>query len=83
MPRRYCTMPKIPWFRNWFESKFGDLCEAHDKAYGIGGQWQDKIDADFEMSKEMAKRGYLFLSFIVLLIFATPFIKGNFEKERK
>lgn len=26
-------MPAIPYFRNWFESQYGDICEIHDKAY--------------------------------------------------
>lgn len=51
-------MPKIPWFRNWYEEQFKDLCEAHDKAYG------SKIprkDADIELMIGVIQRGYVFI----------------------
>jgi len=35
-PQRHCTVPKIFGFRKWFESRYGDLCEAHDGAYERG-----------------------------------------------
>lgn len=35
-PRRFCTVPKILGFRDWFERSYGDLCEVHDAAYDEG-----------------------------------------------
>ncbi len=32
-PRRYCTVPSILGFREWFEKQYGDLCEVHDREY--------------------------------------------------
>jgi len=30
---RYCTIPAIFGFRQWFESRFRDLCIKHDRRY--------------------------------------------------
>lgn len=49
-------MPKIPWFRKWYNEQFKDLCDAHDKAY------DNKIprkDADIELMIGLIQRGYV------------------------
>lgn len=36
---RHCTMLKIPKFRDWYESRYGNLCEQHDIDYELGEKW--------------------------------------------
>lgn len=74
MPKRYCTMPKIPWFRDWFEAKFGDLCEKHDLQYASITTVEDKIQSDFWFAKEVALRGYMFLAILSLIAFQLPWV---------
>lgn len=54
MPR--CTMPKIPWFRKWYNEQFKDICEAHDKAYSGG---MPRKDADIELLIGIVQSGYV------------------------
>lgn len=35
-PDRHCSIPGIPYLRDWVESMFGDICEEHDIAYADG-----------------------------------------------
>lgn len=52
----HCTMPKIPWFRNWYNEQFKDLCEEHDRAY------QNRVprkDADIHLMLGVIQRGYV------------------------
>lgn len=66
---RYCTMPKIPWFRDWFEGKFGNLCKEHDENYAIGyRQGGCKLCHDFKFCAGIAEKGYGFLSVFVMLV---------------
>lgn len=79
MSKRYCTMPNIPYFRDWFEKNFGDLCEKHDKAYALNAEKlkpikADKIKADFDFCKEVALRGYMFMAVMSLLAFQLPWV---------
>ena len=30
---RYCSIPGIPYVRDWVEKNFGDICQGHDEAY--------------------------------------------------
>lgn len=67
---RKCTIPKIFGLREWFESRFGDLCEYHDLAYverkGL------RIVADYQFAKGMWMRGYRWLavpSFLAVYMF--------------
>lgn len=53
-----CTLPKIPWFRDWYNEQFKDLCEKHDKAY------RDRIprkDADIDLMIGVIQRGYVWI----------------------
>lgn len=44
-PRHHCTLPTIFHVREWFERKFGDICELHDYGYVMRlGKWRtDKM----------------------------------------
>ncbi len=53
--RRYCTIPAIFGLREWYKSRFNDLCMAHDYAYIARS---GKLKADYKLVKGMAKRGY-------------------------
>lgn len=76
MARRFCTMPKDPFgFRDWFESKFGDLCEIHDKAYKKGYNYGGcKLCSDFRFITGIAERGNPFLAFWVLFAVQMPWL---------
>lgn len=50
-----CTMPKIPWFRDWYNREFKDLCEAHDDAYR---NKRPRKSADIQLMIGIAYRGY-------------------------
>lgn len=70
MNRRYCTLPEIFGFRDWFEESFSDLCIEHDRLYQsrIGSIWK----ADYIFVKGMWCRGYKLLAiatYIFLLLF--------------
>lgn len=67
-----CT---FPLFRNWLDSKFGDLCEKHDRAY-VQRVWKLKVASDFELCSLMAARGYVLLSygtFAYVTVFGTVY----------
>lgn len=72
---RYCTLPNIPWFRSWFEGKFGDLCKRHDEAYGDIAKLDPahrrptKIHADYRFCATMACRGHPCLAICALIAF--------------
>ena len=59
MPR--CTMPYMPWFRVWFNTKFGDLCERHDLHYQ---QKYPRKMADIELAVGIINRGYPLFGFL-------------------
>ena len=53
-PRHHCTLPTIFHIREWFERKFGDICELHDYAYTLQlGKWK----ADTMFYKAIWERG--------------------------
>jgi hypothetical protein len=55
---RSCTVPAILGLREWFESRFGDMCRVHDYAYVRRlGKWK----ADMAFLKRMQERGYWWL----------------------
>lgn len=82
MADRYCTMPKIPWFRDWFESKFGDLCEKHDTQYRhisaidepVVFKKRFKHESDFGFALSVALRGYVALAILALIFFQLPWV---------
>ena len=80
--RRYCTVPAVFGFRKWFERRFKDLCEAHDRAYETRS-WVKKIRSDWLMIQQMWQRGYRLLSVIAYLFFVSigtlVWFKGKIE----
>lgn len=64
-------MPKIPWFKTWFQNKFGELCEVHDAQYDEG---KCKLCADYWLSGEIAWRGYPFLSVCTFIAVQMPWV---------
>lgn len=71
---RYCTMPKIPFFRDWYENKFGDLCYLHDLDYYNG---MDKIEADYIFCQQIAQRGYKWLAILTLIAINMPWVSKS------
>ena len=70
-----CTVPGWFRFNKWFESRFGDLCDAHDAAYTMR-IWRYKVASDFDFCGNMALRGYPALAWVCLLVFVflgTPY----------
>ena len=57
--RRYCTIPAIFGLREWYKSRFNDLCMAHDYAYEVQS---GKLKADYTMLCGMTQRGYFFVA---------------------
>lgn len=70
-----CTMPDIPWFKDWFNERFGDLCEAHDEAYA---QRLCKICSDYWLAHGIADRGFLWLSFLTFLAVQLPWVWAEY-----
>ena len=77
MTKRYCTMPNIPWFRDWFESKFGDLCYRHDRWYETK---VPKLEADKWFCAYIYKRGYWYLVPFVFLAVNLPWVWWSYYK---
>ena len=73
-----CTMPKIPWFRDWYNEQFKDICQAHDDAY------KDRIprkDADIELLIGIVQSGYVLIGFTsYIMIRLIGWI--NYERQR-
>lgn len=66
-----CTMPKIPYFRDWFESKFSDLCNMHD----LGYVYLDcKLCCDFRLAAGIAERGYPFIGLLTFFAVNLPWV---------
>lgn len=65
--RRYCTVPKVFGLRDWFVSRFNDLCKEHDRRYQNREGYQ--LHADWQMVKGMAKRGYPVTAGITMTVF--------------
>lgn len=67
-PRHHCTLPTIFHVREWFERKFGDICELHDYAYQMRvGKWS----ADKMFYKAIWERGPKILIIPTFLFFNT------------
>lgn len=49
MTKRYCTVPAILGFREWFECMFKPFCKAHDEAYESTYNVFKKLWADIVM----------------------------------
>ena len=79
MGKRYCTMPKIPYFRKWFESNFGDLCAIHDMEYQKITNRQEKKVADFTFAMKIAERGHLFFALIALIAVSLPWVRTDLK----
>ena len=82
MSKRYCTMPKIPWFRDWFEGKFGDLCEAHDAEYVAIEDQESKYWSDFKFACKIAQRGYFWFAIGALLLVSLPWVGKALESKK-
>ena len=76
---RHCTMPNIPFFRDWFEENFGDLCEQHDAEYAFG---DCKLCSDYTFVKEIGKRGYWYLVPFVYIAINLPWVWFNWLRRR-
>jgi hypothetical protein len=42
--RRFCTVPNIPFFRDWYVKRYNSACERHDHEYAI---YQDRFGYSF------------------------------------
>ena len=87
MAKRYCTMPKIPYFRDWYENKFGDLCAIHDVEYEMISEGifthqdeEDKLIADFDFACGIAQRGYFMLAILSLMAVNLPWVGKKLRK---
>lgn len=76
MPR--CTMPYIPLFREWFNRKFGDLCEKHDINYTY---LSSRKTADCILASDIMARGYPMLA-ITVYIFVRIIGRRHYKKTR-
>jgi len=76
MARRFCTLPKLPFGgREWFESKFGDLCEVHDQDYKKGYQYGGcKLCRDWRFTFIIARRGHPFIAIGAFVIVQAPWL---------
>lgn len=67
-------MPAIPLFRDWYERKFGDLCEAHDNVTDC------KMCGDWRFVRDIAKRGYLFIAIPTWIAVNMPWVWFDFMR---
>ena len=67
-PRHHCTLPSVFHIREWFERKFGDVCEMHDHLYQMKmGKW----NADKMFYKAIWQRGPKIFIIPVFVLFNT------------
>lgn len=66
-------MPKIPFFKEWFNGKFSDLCAEHDAEYAAG---TCKLCSDYYLAAGIAGRGYGMLSILTFLAVQLPWVWG-------
>lgn len=64
-------MPNIPYFRKWYENKFGTLCEQHDKDYKKG---KCKLCSDVRLTKGIYNKGYYLLGSLSFLAVNLPHV---------
>jgi hypothetical protein len=76
--QRHCTLPAIPWLRDWFEKKFGDLCQEHDHRYITR---KCKFCSDWKLCLGMARRGYPVLALLTYVLLNTVGWAYWFTKE--
>lgn len=69
--RRYCTIPEIFGVRGWFEKRFGDLCDEHDKDYVE--KTVSRKEADKKLYRGMKERGHPILAAATYYGFLRPF----------
>jgi hypothetical protein len=62
-----CT---FPFFKDWLEKNFGDLCEQHDFDY-VQRVWIRKVASDYEFCAKVASKGYALLALGALVYFKT------------
>lgn len=46
--RRFCTVPNIPFFRDWYVKNYNWICEWHD---GVYAKYQDSFGYSFKTLK--------------------------------
>jgi len=73
-------MPNIPWFRDWFENKFGDLCNEHDKDYMMG---RCKLCSDCALVNGIIKLGFWWLVIPVFIAVNLPWVWIKYYKKRR
>lgn len=61
----------FPFFRQWLNERFGDLCRYHDDMWATR-VWKLKVASDFEFCSLMAARGYVALATLAYLYFTIP-----------
>lgn len=63
-----CSLPNIPYFKDWYNRHFEDLCRRHDIAYS---KQQDKKRADINLMSGIALQGYPKLAMLTYLFVST------------
>lgn len=63
-PQRHCSVPGIPFVREWVERYFGDLCEVHDDEYLAG---KCRVCRDIKFTALAVVRCLPFIAALVLL----------------
>jgi hypothetical protein len=58
-----------PSFKRWFDKRFGDLCDEHDKHYML--RYRSKFYADNLLVRGIYKRGYKALAIATWLFCQT------------
>lgn len=61
-----CSVPRLLGFKNWFDERFGDLCENHDSLY-TSKSAVSRYDADCKLAGSMFFRGYPFFAIITFV----------------
>lgn len=75
---RYCTMPNIPFFRDWYEKKFSSLCKQHDDDYETK---KCKLCSDTKMVKAMYSKGYYILGSLTFIAVNLPWVWYKFYRK--
>lgn len=65
-----CSVPRLFGLRDWFENRFGHLCDRHDRDYMTKtvGKWK----ADMRFVRGMWALDYRALAVLSWLAFQTP-----------
>lgn len=75
--KRFCTMPNIPLFRDWYEKRFGKYCKEHDEDYDKG---ECKLCNDKKLAGYIWRDGYKTLSVLTFLAVNLPQVWYEFYK---